>query len=68
MKTRTLLPLIGLSLLGFTACTLPVEKVPPNTRKVVEPQGTTQRSKSWNTTSKAEGDAALGIFGGMQNR
>lgn len=67
MNTRllTFLPLIALS---FTACELPMAEVPPNTRKVVGPSGTSANVKPWNETTKQEGDATLGPLSDMNRR
>lgn len=67
MKTRLLilLPLVALSL---SSCELPMAEVPPNTRKVVGPSGTSENVKPWNETTKQEGDATLGPLSDMNRR
>ena len=67
MKTKllTMLPLVVLS---FASCELPMDEVPPNTRKVVGPSGTSENVKPWNETTKQEGDATLGPLSDMNRR
>lgn len=67
MKTRIqfLLPLVAFSLVS---CELPMDEVPPNTRKVVGPSGTSENVKPWNETTKQEGDATLGPLSDMNRR
>ena len=43
-------------------------EVPPNTRKVVGPSGTSENVKPWNETTKQEGDATLGPLSDMNRR
>lgn len=45
--------------MAMVSCYRPVDMVPPNTRPVVEPQPD-KAMKSWNTTTRQEGDAVLG--------
>lgn len=68
MKSTTLLTLALIASLSLISCSAPLETAPPNTRRVVGPEGTTNRTKSWNTITKDEGDAALGVFGGMNGQ
>lgn len=45
-----------------------MDEVPPNTRKVVGPSGTSENVKPWNETTKQEGDATLGPLSDMNRR
>lgn len=65
---KPLFILSSLVLFSLVSCSLPVEETPPNTRAVVGPEGTSKRVKSWNSVTKEEGDAALGVFGGMNGQ
>ncbi len=67
MKTRHLMLILPVAL-SFAACELPMDEVPPNTRKVVGPAGTSDNVKPWNETTKQEGDATLGPLSDMNRR
>ena len=43
-----------------SGCGQSVPSVPPSNRTVVQPRGSTDVMKSWNRTTKQEGDAILG--------
>ncbi len=66
MKSLYLLTVVAA--LALASCSLPIEEAPPNTRAVVGPEGTSKQQKSWNTVTKSEGDAALGVFGGTNGQ
>lgn len=42
------------------ACQRAVPPVPPTNRTVVQPKGSTDVMKSWNRTTRQEGEAILG--------
>lgn len=67
MKTGILmlLPMVALTMVS---CELPMDEVPPNTRKVVGPPGSSENVKPWNETTKQEGDATLGPLSDMNRR
>ncbi|MFI3244804.1 MAG: hypothetical protein R3Y56_11185 [Akkermansia sp.] len=68
MKTKALLIVTAAFILPLSSCSRPLETAPPNSRKVVGPEGSSNRTKSWNTITKDEGDATLGVFGGMNGQ
>ena len=43
----------------FAACTPTLPDVPPNSRPVVGPSGTSEAVKPWNQVTKQESDAVL---------
>lgn len=56
-----------LALVGvMSSCTGTVSMVPDNGRQVVRPKGSSDVEKSWNQTTRAEGDAALGPLSNMR--
>lgn len=48
------------AVLCIVGCQGSVPPVPPSGRTVVQPKGSTDVTKSWNRTTRQEGDAILG--------
>lgn len=60
-----LLPLLSFTLPG---CTPAMPPVPPSNHAVVGPSGSSERIKSWSSTTKQESDAVLGPLGNTERR
>ena len=59
------MPLVAVMM---SACQTPMPAVPPSNRTVVGPNGTSERVKPWNNTTRKEGEAVLGPLGDMNRR
>lgn len=64
-KMLILMPALALVLM---ACQPPMPAVPPSTRTVVGPKGSSDAVKPWNNTTRKEGEAVLGPLGDMNRR
>lgn len=50
------------------ACSSSMPPVPPSNRTVVAPRGSSERVKSWSSTTKQEADAVLGPLSNTERR
>lgn len=65
---KTLLCALALGSLLLPACTSSMPPVPPSNRTVVAPSGSSERVKSWSSTTKQEADAVLGPLSNTERR
>ena len=65
---KNILILLSLSSLLLPACTSSMPPVPPSNRTVVAPRGSSERVKSWSSTTKQEADAVLGPLSNTERR
>lgn len=65
---KTLMLMLPLVAVLFTACQPPMPDVPPSNRPVVGPKGSSEAVKPWNNTTRKEGEAVLGPLGDMNRR
>ena len=61
-----IIPALVLTALGLSSCQNSVAMVPPNTRPVVGPEGSTGNVKSWSRVTEQEGNAVLGPLSNMR--
>lgn len=50
------------------SCSSSMPPVPPSNRTVVAPRGSSERVKSWSSTTKQEADAVLGPLSNTERR
>lgn len=65
---KNILFLLSLSSVLIPACSPSMPPVPPSNRTVVAPRGSSERVKSWSTTTKQEADAVLGPLSNSERR
>lgn len=65
---KTILPLLVLGSALLPSCTPSLPPVPPSNRTVVAPSGSSERVKSWSSTTKQEADAVLGPLSNSERR
>lgn len=66
MNNRLFLLALGSALLSSCFSSMP--PVPPSNRTVVAPSGSSERVKSWSSTTKQEADAVLGPLSNAERR
>lgn len=66
MMKKTIIYALLMSALGLTACQRSVAMVPPNTRPVIGPEGSSGSVKSWSRVTEQEGNAVLGPLSNMR--
>lgn len=67
MNKRYILILLMAALM-VPACRTSMPEVPPSSRKVVGPSGSSENLKPWSVPTKQEGDATLGPLSDMNRR
>lgn len=65
---KQLFVLLSLGSVLLPACTSSMPPVPPSHRTVVAPRGSSDRVKSWSSTTKQEADAVLGPLSNTERR
>lgn len=65
---KNILFLLSLSSVIIPACNQSMPPVPPSNRTVIAPRGSSERVKSWSTTTKQEANAALGPLSETERR
>lgn len=60
------IPALVLAALGLSSCQNSLAMVPPNSRPVVGPEGSTGNVKSWSRVTEQEGNAVLGPLSNMR--
>lgn len=65
---KNLLVLTALTGILLPACNQAMPPVPPSNRTVVAPRGSSDRLKSWSSTTKQEADAVLGPLSNTERR
>lgn len=65
---KKLLILLSLGSVLIPACHQSMPPVPPSNRTVVAPRGSSERVKSWSSTTKQEADAVLGPLSNTERR
>ncbi len=65
---KALLCTAALSSILLSSCFSSMPPVPPSNRTVVAPSGSSERVKSWSSTTKQEADAVLGPLSNAERR